>query len=196
MSEGKRALNSQEVATLGGGCFWCLEAVYEQLKGVEQVVSGYSGGHVPNPSYRQVCAGTTGHAEVVQVTFNPDEISFREILQVFFTIHDPTTLNRQGADVGSQYRSAIFYHSEEQKKIAETVIQEFEAEDIWGDPIVTEVTPLERFYKAEDYHQAYYRNNPQQAYCQAVIAPKVAKFRKAFVDRLKRGSQSDAFVCH
>ncbi|MBS1252896.1 MAG: Peptide methionine sulfoxide reductase MsrA 2 [Anaerolineales bacterium] len=175
-----------QVATLGGGCFWCLEAVCEQLSGVERAESGYAGGTVPNPTYHQVCTGTTGHAEVVQVTFDPDEISFREILQVFFTIHDPTTLNRQGADVGSQYRSVIFYHAEEQKRVSEAVIQEFESEGIWGNPIVTEVTPFEEFYTAEGYHQEYYRNNQQQPYCQAIIAPKVAKFRKAFVDKLKQ----------
>ncbi len=175
-----------EVATLGGGCFWCLEPVYEELRGVERAESGYSGGTVPNPSYREVCTGTTGHAEVVQVTFDPEEVSFKEILQVFFAIHDPTTLNRQGADVGTQYRSAIFYHDEEQKEIAEEVIEEIEAEGIWDDPIVTEVTPFETFYKAEEYHQEYYKRNPQQSYCQFVIKPKVAKFRKEFVDKLKK----------
>jgi peptide-methionine (S)-S-oxide reductase len=174
-----------EVATLGGGCFWCLEAVYEQLRGVEKVESGYSGGPVPNPTYRQVCTGTTGHAEVVQVTFDPEAVSFREILEVFFTIHDPTTLNRQGADVGPQYRSAILYHDEEQRRVAEEVISELEAEDIWGDPIVTEVTPFDAFYVAEDYHQGYYRNNEYQPYCQVVIAPKVAKFRKQYLEKLK-----------
>src|SRR3712207_1688673 len=146
-----------EVATLGGGCFWCLEAVYEELRGVEKVESGYSGGAVPNPTYRQVCTETTGHAEVIQVTFDPEVVSYREILEVFFTIHDPTTLNRQGADVGTQYRSAIFYHDEEQKRVAEEVIAELEARHLWADPIVTEVAPLDAFYKAEDYHQGYYR---------------------------------------
>jgi peptide-methionine (S)-S-oxide reductase len=174
-----------EVATLGGGCFWCLEAVFEELRGVEKVESGYSGGPVPNPTYRQVCTGTTGHAEVVQVTFDPEVVSFKEILEVFFTIHDPTTLNRQGADVGPQYRSAIIYHDEEQRRIAEEVISELEAEGIWSDPIVTEVTPFEAFYVAEDYHQGYYRDNEYQPYCQVVIAPKVAKFRKQYLEKLK-----------
>ena len=174
-----------EVATLAGGCFWCLEAVYEELKGVERVESGYSGGAVPDPTYRQVCTGTTGHAEVVQVTFDPEVISFKEILEVFFTIHDPTTLNRQGADVGPQYRSAIFYHDEEQRRVAEGVISELEAEHVWDDPIVTEVTPFDTFYVAEDYHQGYYRNNEYQPYCRVVIAPKVAKFRSKYLTRLK-----------
>jgi peptide-methionine (S)-S-oxide reductase len=176
---------AREVATLGGGCFWCLEAVYEELRGVEKVVSGYSGGHVENPTYRQVCSETTGHAEVVQVTFDPSAVSFREILEVFFTIHDPTTLNRQGADVGESYRSAIFYHDEEQKRIAEEVIADLEAEGVWENPIVTEVTPFETFYVAEDYHQEYFRNNAFQPYCQVVIAPKVAKFRKRYLEKLK-----------
>jgi peptide-methionine (S)-S-oxide reductase len=174
-----------EIATLGGGCFWCLEAVYEELRGVEKVESGYSGGGVPDPTYRQVCTGTTGHAEVVQVMFDPEVVSFREILEVFFTIHDPTTLNRQGADVGTQYRSAIFYHDEEQKRVAEEVISELEAEGVWDDPIVTEVTPVDTFYKAEEYHQGYYRNNEYQPYCQVVISPKVAKFRSKYLSRLK-----------
>jgi peptide-methionine (S)-S-oxide reductase len=177
--------NGYDTATLGGGCFWCLEAVYEQLQGVEAVVSGYSGGAVENPSYRQVTTGTTGHAEVVQLTFDPKVTTFREILEVFFTIHDPTTLNRQGADVGPQYRSAIFYHSEEQKAVAEDVIREMEAEGIWDDPIVTEVTPFSAFYNAEDYHQEYYRRNRGQPYCQVVIAPKVAKFRQKYLAKLK-----------
>lgn len=175
-----------EVATLGGGCFWCLEAVYDELRGVVQVESGYAGGHVPNPSYQQVCTGTTGHAEVVQITFDPQTISFREILEVFFTIHDPTTLNRQGADVGPQYRSVIFYHSPEQKATAEQVIRDLEAAGVWDAPIVTELAPIETFYPAEPYHQEYYQNNPYQPYCQVVIAPKVTKFRKQFVERLKR----------
>jgi peptide-methionine (S)-S-oxide reductase len=174
-----------EVATLAGGCFWCLEAVYEELKGVERVESGYSGGTVSDPTYRQVCTGTTGHAEVVQVTFDPEVVSFKEILEVFFTIHDPTTLNRQGADVGPQYRSAIFYHDEEQRRVAEGVISELEAERVWDNPIVTEVTPFDTFYVAEDYHQGYYRNNEYQPYCQVVIAPKVAKFRSKYLARLK-----------
>lgn len=176
----------REVATLGGGCFWCLEAVFDELQGVEDVVSGYSGGHVPNPSYEAVCTGRTGHAEVVQITFDPDVISYRDLLRVFFSIHDPTTRNRQGADVGPQYRSVIFYHSPEQKAVAEEVIAELDAAGIWGRPIVTEVVPFQAFYPAEDYHQEYYRRNPYQGYCQVVIAPKVAKFRKEFMDRLKR----------
>jgi peptide-methionine (S)-S-oxide reductase len=174
-----------EVATLGGGCFWCLEAVYQELRGVEKVESGYSGGDVPNPTYRQVCSETTGHAEVVQVTFDPDEVSYRDILDVYFTIHDPTTLNRQGADVGTQYRSAIFYHSEEQKRVAEEAISDLDAEGIWNNPIVTEVVPFDEFYVAEDYHQDYFRNNGFQPYCQVIIAPKVAKFRKQHLERLK-----------
>ena len=176
----------KEVATLAGGCFWCLEAVYDELKGVEDVVSGYSGGSVPDPSYRLVCTGTTGHAEVVQITFDLRQISFKEILEVFFTIHDPTTLNRQGADVGTQYRSAIFYHSPEQKATAEQVIAELEREKVWKDPIVTEVTPFEAFYPAEDYHQEYFAHNGGQPYCQVVIAPKVAKFRKKYLEKLKK----------
>jgi len=175
----------REVATLAGGCFWCLEAVYEQLRGVEKVESGYAGGHVPNPTYRQVSAGKTGHAEVVQLTYDPTVVSFRELLEVFFTIHDPTTLNRQGADVGPQYRSAIFFHDEGQKATAGEVLSEIEAAGIWDKPIVTEVSPLEAFYKAEDYHQEYYRNNPYQPYCQVVIAPKVSKFRQKYLANLK-----------
>jgi len=178
-------LNEKEMATLGGGCFWCLEAVYEQLQGVEKVESGYSGGAVKNPSYELVCTGTTGHAEVVQITFDPEVITFKELLGVFFTIHDPTTLNRQGADVGTQYRSVIFYHGDEQRVVAEEVIREIEAAGIWDRPIVTEVTPFEVFYKAEDYHQEYFRRNPGQSYCRVVIAPKVAKFRKEHMARLK-----------
>ena len=180
---GKGAL---EVATLGGGCFWCLEAVYEQLVGVTGVASGYAGGTIPSPTYEQVCTGGTGHAEVVQITFDPGVISFEELLEVFFTIHDPTTLNRQGADVGTQYRSVIFSHDEEQRATAEAVIQRVEAEGIWDDPIVTEVAPLDVFYRAEAYHQEYFRRNPGQPYCQVVIAPKVAKFRKRYLERLKR----------
>ena len=179
-------LQGQEVATLAGGCFWCLEAVYDQLRGVTDVVSGYAGGRVRNPSYQDVCAGTTGHAEVVQVTFDPAEISFREILQVFFTVHDPTTLNRQGADVGTQYRSAIFYHSPEQKAVVEQVIAEVSAAKIWSASIVTQVAPFDIFYPAEDYHQEYFAHNPTQGYCTVVIAPKVAKFRKQYLSRLKK----------
>lgn len=174
-----------QLATLGGGCFWCVEAVFVELKGVEKVESGYAGGKVKNPTYRDVCTGTTGHAEVTQITFDANVISFKEILQVFFTAHDPTTLNRQGADVGTQYRSVIFYHDAEQKRIAEQVIAETNAAKIWDHPIVTEVAPYTEFYKAESYHQNYYANNPGQPYCQVVIAPKVVKFRKQFRDRLK-----------
>ena len=179
------APNRTEVATLGGGCFWCLEAVFERLRGVERVESGYAGGTAANPTYRQVCTGTTGHAEVVQVTFDPAVISYPEILDVFFATHDPTTLNRQGGDVGTQYRSAIFYHGPEQKKAAEERIAALNAEGIWPNPIVTEVVPFTAFYKAEDYHQGYYRQNPGQGYCQAVISPKLAKFRKQFAAKLK-----------
>ena len=176
----------QEKATLAGGCFWCLEAVYADLKGVERVESGYAGGSVPRPTYQQVCSGRTGHAEVVQLTFDPAIISFREILEVFFSIHDPTTLNRQGADVGTQYRSAIFYHTPEQKLTAEQGIAEITAAHIWDDPSVTEVTPFSAFYPAEDYHQEYFRRNGGQPYCRVVIAPKVAKFRKHYLDKLKQ----------
>ncbi|GIK39792.1 MAG: peptide methionine sulfoxide reductase MsrA [Chloroflexota bacterium] len=178
--------SGREVATLGGGCFWCLEAVYDEFQGVEDVVSGYSGGAVVNPTYQQVCNGTTGHAEVVQVTFDPSVVSFREILEVFFTIHDPTTLNRQGADVGPQYRSAIFYHTPEQKETAEQVIAELSAAQLWGAPIVTEVTPFEKFYIAEAYHQEYFQRNPGQGYCRVIIAPKVAKFRQKYLAKLKK----------
>lgn len=174
-----------EVATLGGGCFWCVEAVFKELKGVEKVESGYSGGHVEDPTYHAVCTGTTGHIEVVQVTFDPEVVSFRDILSVFFATHDPTTKDRQGADVGPQYRSAVLYHDEEQKKVAEELIAELEAKGVWDRPIVTEVVPFERFYVAEGYHQAYFENNPGQPYCQVIIAPKVAKFRKENVERLK-----------
>ena len=176
-----------EVATLGGGCFWCLEAVYDQLAGVIKVESGYAGGTVPNPTYEAVCSGSTGHAEVVQLTFDPEAITFEELLEVFFTIHDPTTINRQGADVGTQYRSAIFAHDDRQRATAEAVLRRIEAEGIWADPIVTEVTPLDVFYKAEDYHQEYYRRNPGQPYCRVVIAPKVAKLRKQYFEKLRQG---------
>jgi len=178
--------NPRETATLAGGCFWCLEAAFKELRGVETVISGYTGGQVPNPTYEQVCSGRTGHAEVAQVTFDPDEISFRDLLDVFFTIHDPTTLNRQGGDVGTQYRSAIFYHSPEQKAAAEAEIRELEAEKVWPDPIVTELEPLETFYPAENYHQDYYAQNPDQPYCRAVVAGKVAKVRKHHFERLRR----------
>jgi peptide-methionine (S)-S-oxide reductase len=185
MEQEMTAKSERAVATLAGGCFWCLEAVFEQLRGVERVESGYAGGTVANPTYPQVCSGATGHAEVVQVTFDPALISFREILEVFFTFHDPTTLNRQGPDVGTQYRSAVFYHTPEQKQIAEQVIADLSASGTWDSPIVTEVTPLAQFYPAEDYHQGYYRQNPTQGYCRAIIAPKVAKFRKHFLAKLK-----------
>lgn len=178
--------NNLETATLGAGCFWCVEAVFDDLKGVEDVVSGYSGGHTENPTYQQVCSETTGHAEVAQIKFNKDEISFKEILQVFFAVHDPTTLNRQGNDIGSSYRSAIFYHSDEQKRIAEEVIKEVTEEGVYDNPIVTEVTPFDKFYAAENYHQEYFANNPNQPYCAGIVAPKVAKFRKKFVDKLKK----------
>jgi peptide-methionine (S)-S-oxide reductase len=174
-----------ETATLAAGCFWCVEAVFDDLRGVESVESGYSGGHTINPTYQQVCSETTGHAEVIQLKFDPDVISFKEILQVFFAVHDPTTLNRQGNDVGSSYRSAIFYHSDEQRRVAEEVIKEVEAEGVYDNPIVTEVTPFDKFYIAENYHQEYFANNPNQPYCAGVVAPKVAKFRQKFVNRLK-----------
>ena len=177
--------NQSQTITLGGGCFWCLEAVYDELKGVTDVVSGYAGGKIPHPSYELICTGTTGHAEVTQITFDPAQVTLRQILQVFFTIHDPTTLNRQGADVGTQYRSVIFYHTPEQKQVAQQVITELQAEKIWSAPIVTELSPLPEFYPAEDYHQEYYARNPEQAYCQFVIAPKVAKFRKLYLEQLK-----------
>lgn len=176
---------STETATLGGGCFWCLEAVYDQLRGVQDVVSGYAGGHVENPTYEQVSSGQTGHAGVVQITFDPDVISYGEILDVFFTIHDPTTLNRQGADIGTQYRSVIFYHSEEQRRIAVEKMKAIEDAGIWDDPIVTQLEPFDAFYPAEAYHQEYYARNPNAGYCQFVIKPKVAKFRKEFMNRLK-----------
>lgn len=177
---------TEELATLGGGCFWCLEAVFDQLAGVTDVVSGYAGGHVKNPSYKQVCAGNTGHAEVVQVRFDPAQLSYRDLLEVFFSIHDPTTLNRQGNDVGPQYRSVILYHSPEQERIARELIAELNATKRWPQPIVTEVSPINAFYPAEDYHQEYFAQNGAQPYCQFVVAPKVAKFRKQYADRLKR----------
>ncbi len=178
--------HASEVVTLGGGCFWCTEAVFSDLRGVEKVESGYSGGTVPNPTYEQVCTGTTGHAEVVQVTFDPSVISLREILQVFFTTHDPTTPNRQGPDVGTQYRSAIFYRTPEQQATAQQVIQELTQAELWRAPVVTEVKPFTAFYKAEDYHQEYFAHNGNQPYCRAVIAPKVAKFRQQYREKLKR----------
>jgi peptide-methionine (S)-S-oxide reductase len=181
----KQSLNDKPVVTLGGGCFWCLEAVYAELQGVVKMASGYAGGTVANPTYQQVCSGNTGHAEVVQVTFDPEVTTFEEILGVFFSIHDPTTLNRQGADVGTQYRSVIFYENEEQKEAAEQFISKITAEQIFPDPIVTEVAPLGTFYEAEEYHQDYYKNNSEQPYCQVVVAPKVARFRKAYAHKLK-----------
>lgn len=176
----------KEVATLGGGCFWCLEAVFDGLQGVESVESGYTGGRNANPTYQQVCNGDTGHAEVVRVTFDPHTISFRDILEVFFVIHDPTTLNRQGNDAGTQYRSAIFYHTPEQKAAAEQAIAALTAGKVFRDPIVTEVAPAPTFYVAEDYHQEYFANNAYQPYCQAVVAPKVVKFRKTFAAKVKK----------
>lgn len=175
----------RELATLGGGCFWCLEAVFELVQGVDKVVSGYCGGSTANPTYRQVCGGDTGHAEVVQVSFDPATISYREILEIFFSIHDPTTLNRQGHDVGTQYRSVIFYHSPEQKQTAEQLIAELNGSGIWPRPFVTEVVPFQTWYPAEDYHQGYYRNNPEQGYCQSVVGPKVAKFRQKSLAKLR-----------
>src|SRR5262245_6834626 len=177
---------STEVVTLAGGCFWCLEAVYDQLNGVVSVESGYMGGSVANPSYDEVCTGTTGHAEVVQITFDHKVLSFRQLLEVFFVIHDPTTLNRQGNDAGTQYRSAIFYHSAEQKQIAEEVIATLTQEKAFAQPIVTQVVPAEPFYIAEDYHQEYFARNPFQPYCTFVVSPKVAKFRKQFAAKMKR----------
>ncbi len=184
--EASRINMSKEVATLGGGCFWCTEAIFNELIGVEKVESGYSGGKVVNPTYEDVCAGTTGHAEVVQITFDPKIISYRDLLQVFFTLHDPTTLNRQGADVGTQYRSVIFHNGDAQRKIAEDVIREVDASKVWKRPIVTEVVPFKAFYKAEDYHQDYFEKNPRASYCQAVIEPKIVKLREYYRAKLKR----------
>lgn len=179
-------MTTKETATLAGGCFWCLEAVYTQLRGIESLRSGYAGGHVPYPTYQQVCSESTGHAEVVQLIFDPQEISYQDILRVFFSIHDPTTLNRQGHDIGTQYRSAIFYHEQSQKDTAEQLLQELAELQIWSNPIVTELAPLEKFYPAEEYHHEYFAMHPNQPYCMAVIAPKVAKFRKVYLDRLKK----------
>jgi peptide-methionine (S)-S-oxide reductase len=178
--------NNLQTATLAGGCFWCLEAVFDDVKGVHSVESGYAGGMTVNPSYRDVCSGMTGHAEVVQVHFDPSVVSYRDLLNVFFAIHDPTTLNRQGADAGTQYRSAIFYHDDEQKATAEALIKELNEQKIWDGPIVTEVVPFDKFYIAEEYHQEYFARNPYQPYCMAVVAPKVSKFRKHFLDMLKK----------
>jgi len=175
-----------EVATLGGGCFWCHQPIFQELRGVEKVVVGYSGGHVKNPTYEEVCTGTTDHAEVFQVTFDPDVVSFEELLKVFFSVHDPTTLNRQGNDVGTQYRSAIFYHTPDQRTTAGRPVKTVEGEGLWDDPIVTEVTPFAAFYPAEDYHQDYFKKNPWAGYCRAIIAPKVSKFRKQWRENLKK----------
>ncbi len=185
MSEERSGYGRREVATFGGGCFWCLDAVFRMLRGVERVESGYAGGSTERPSYREVCSGRTGHAEVVQIAFDPTEITYRDLLDVFFTIHDPTTLNRQGGDVGTQYRSIVLYHSEEQRQEAERAIAELEAAGLWESPIVTELVPLTAFYAAEAEHQDYYRRNPDQGYCAVVIAPKVAKARKQFLERLR-----------
>jgi len=177
---------SLEVATLAGGCFWCTEAMFDQLKGIIEVESGYSGGKIANPSYEDVCTGETGHAESIQITFDPTVVSYADLLRIFLTTHDPTTLNRQGADVGTQYRSAIFYHNPEQERVAREVIKEFEQSKIWKKPIVTEVLPYKEFYKAEDYHQEYYAKNSRQPYCRVVIEPKIAKLREHYRDRLKQ----------
>jgi len=182
--------NKIETATFGTGCFWCTEAIFQDLKGVHQVISGYSGGSVENPSYQQVCTGTTGHAEAVQITFDPEVISFEDLLYVFWRTHDPTTLNRQGADVGPQYRSVIFYHNDEQKNLAEKSLKETDASGLWPNPIVTEISPYQTFYQAEDYHQNYYKINPNQPYCRMVIDPKVRKFRKEFQEQLKDTAES------
>jgi peptide-methionine (S)-S-oxide reductase len=188
MSETDTLGTGPEMATLAGGCFWCLEAVYDELEGVLDVVSGYAGGQVPHPTYEAVCAGSTGHAEVVQVTFDPQRISYRDILEVFFSIHDPTTLNRQGMDVGTQYRSAIYFHSPQQEQEAREVIADLERQRLWNAPIVTEVAALDTFYPAEEYHQEYFARNPYQGYCLMVVRPKVAKFRKQHFNRLKKRS--------
>jgi peptide-methionine (S)-S-oxide reductase len=182
----KQSPTGREVITLGGGCFWCIEAIFEELKGVESAVSGYAGGASANPTYKEVCSGTTGHAEVVQVTFDPNAISLKELLQVFFTLHDPTTLNRQGADVGTQYRSIVLHRDDRQKAVAQEVIREFEAAKTWNGRIVTEIVPFKAFHPAEDYHQEYYAQNSSAGYCRVVIAPKIAKLRKQFLDKLKK----------
>jgi peptide-methionine (S)-S-oxide reductase len=177
---------SLEVATFAGGCFWCIEAVFREIDGVEKVVSGYTGGKSTNPTYQRVCSGDTGHAEAVQITFDPSKTSYKEILEIFFSAHDPTTLNRQGADVGTQYRSAIFYHNEEQKTVAEELVRELEKAKLWEKPIVTQIVPLDKFYAAEDYHQEYFSRNPEQAYCQIVISPKMNKLRQQWAKRLRK----------
>lgn len=184
-ADGQSLEGTLKQATLGGGCFWCLEAVFADVVGVKKVEPGYAGGSVPHPTYEQVCTGTTGHAEVVQITFNPETVSYRDLLHIFFSIHDPTTLNRQGADVGPQYRSVIFFHDAEQERTARSVIAELEREKVWDDPIVTEVAPLSTYYPAEDYHRDYFRRNPFQPYCQVVIAPKVRRFRQQFAAMVK-----------
>ncbi|WP_019675392.1 peptide-methionine (S)-S-oxide reductase MsrA [Arsukibacterium perlucidum] len=176
---------SSEIATFGAGCFWCLESALNQLQGVERAVSGYMGGHTDNPDYRSICTGTTGHAEVVQVHFNPDQISFEQLCQVFFALHDPTQLNRQGNDVGTQYRSVLFFHSEQQAATARDIIKQLTTEQLFDQPIVTELSPVTTFYQAEDYHQGYFLQNPQQGYCQFIIAPKMAKFRQLFSSLMK-----------
>lgn len=181
--------NGLEIATLGGGCFWCIETIFVDLIGVEKVLSGYSGGEKGNPTYQEVCSGSTGHAEVIQITFDPQVITYEDLLKIFFTVHDPTTLNRQGPDVGTQYRSVIFYHNETQKEIAENVIRKIEGKRLWDDPIVTQIAPFEAFYIAEEYHQDYFNRNPDQGYCRVVIAPKVAKFRQKYSSRLKSISE-------
>ena len=181
-------INRREVATLGGGCFWCLDAVFENVIGVESVVSGYCGGQLDNPDYRAICSGTTGHAEVVRVVFDPALISYRDLLEIFFTIHDPTTLNRQGNDHGTQYRSIVFYYSEAQKDTLENVIRDFDDKQLWPAPLRTEVRPEAPFFVAEEYHQHYFKNNPDKAYCQSVVAPKVAKFRNSFRSRIRTSS--------
>ena len=178
-------MSTLQTATLAGGCFWCIESAYNSVNGVVKALSGYAGGETEDPSYEAVCTGNTGHAEVVQVTFDASEISYREILEIFFALHDPTQLNRQGNDVGSQYRSAIFYHDESQRQAARAIIKEIEDEQIWPDPVVTEVVPIENYHQAEDYHQDYFKNNPQNQYCQMVLAPKLAKFKKTFARRLR-----------
>ncbi|MGM0565353.1 MAG: peptide-methionine (S)-S-oxide reductase MsrA [Bacteroidota bacterium] len=180
-----KSSDMMEKATLGAGCFWCVEAIFERLKGVDEAISGYSGGEIVNPSYREVSSGNTGHAEVVQVFFDPEKISYKEILEVYWKSHDPTQLNRQGADVGPQYRSVIFYHNEDQRKTAEKYKQELEKANIWDDPIVTAIEPFKNFFKAEDYHQEYYENNKNEGYCQFVITPKIEKFKKVFSDKVK-----------
>jgi peptide-methionine (S)-S-oxide reductase len=186
MPQDHNALDSREIATLAGGCFWCLEAVYDELRGVESVESGYMGGEKAHPTYEEVCGGRTGHAEVVQVTFDPRILTFTELLEVFFAIHDPTTLNFQGNDVGTQYRSAIFFHSPVQQAAASQMIADLNAAKLWKGPVVTEVTPATMFYPAEDYHQEYFDRNPNQPYCRAVVAPKILKFQKSFVNKIKK----------